>query len=229
MVFFYTICTLLYLKVNKKFEVLKNKKKRKKGDKVIIILVIILIIIAFFANLSRLKNGIYELSAMFLEYFGSCIEIMDVKIAEHPSITWGGLSFAGFLKYIDFFVHAFLKILGNVDFHTLFPTILEELSNIEEFVFIGTGYSNAFVTPFYYFFKDGHFIGVIILSFIWGNLSRKSYLRVQNETSIKTVFFYLLILFSVCFSMVRCWLASPEFAIMLCTLYLFVGRKKDAE
>jgi oligosaccharide repeat unit polymerase len=116
------------------------------------------------------------------------------------------------------------KVLG-ISFNDSFFTLINNaIVEIENPVDTGISESNAFVTPYYYFYLDGWIFGVVVYSIAWGMLASYSYKKMKNDKELKDVYFYMIWMFTVFFSMVRSWLASPEIASAFLSYFIFVKK-----
>ena len=230
MVFFYGVGYIIYNYEYKRNnhsyrERLQINKKRRRGK----VLVIFLLIIVGWSILSRLYNGIEGVPRFFAIYFSGCIEVMSKKLeTSSSSITCGGLSFFGFIKFIHRIISNIAGFLGVTYRNSFYDFLNSEILYLEEAVSIGTvGNANAFVTPFYYFYKDFGLIGVCIMSGIWGFLCKRAYENVRLQINVRSIFFLMFWLFTIVFSMVRCWFATPEFALAFLMPLIFIKKKEN--
>lgn len=135
-------------------------------------------------------------------YFGYPFIHMEVKLkqATYYQYTYGITTFQGLLRPImDVFELAFV-----MDFKTL-----ENAAKVSDIANSATRLSsnvmyNAFVTPFYYFYIDFGWFGIMMLSYIFGWFSNKRYIKCLCNKDDRSVLFFLLSFASpICFSFVR--------------------------
>lgn len=209
-------------------EVLKKNESFAKTLRKMIPLLSIALVGMGYSVLSRLVNGINGVSNMLLEYFAACPVILSEKLdgLANQVYTCGLFTLFGFFQYINKIISTLFKVFGFTVDLPLYQLVYDKALFVEQGVDIGTGISNAFVTPFFYFYSDGWLIGVIVFSLVWGALCKKAYYNFFKEANLKTFYFLLFFLFSIGFSMTGCWLSSPQTALALPFFYLFVRRKK---
>lgn len=181
-----------------------------------------------YSVVSRLANGFEGVSAMFVEYFAACPVILSEKLAllgDNFVYTCGLFTVFGFYQFLNKIVEVVFGLIGAQINLPFFDILYDKAVFIEKGVDIGSGISNAFVTPFYYFYNDGWLFGVVLLSFIWGNLCKKAYREYIVAPNLKSVYFLLFVLFSICFSMEGSWLRSPQMALAIPFFYIFAKKE----
>ncbi len=229
LIFFYVMGFILFLFKNKKD---KKNSGKKKGLIISIVMVSVICLIAIIFTLSRLQQGFGELFNFFVGYFGSGITIMDQNLIANPGfeLHFGGMTFAGLVQFCyNITYYVIYAISGIPTMGLVMSDIAPLLYEIEQPIFIGMGTSNAFVTAFYYFYKDGWFIGVFLFSFVWGFASQWFYNKSKKELNLKNVYFLLFFLMSITFSMARCWTAEVYGALVLVVYFLFVKKENIVE
>lgn len=231
LVFAYVIGGLLRVYSQKNFikDVIDNEKLSRRIKKMIPILALG-VVGMIYSVLSRLANGLAGVLSMLNEYFAACPIILSEKLVQigRESFYTGGLfTVFGFYQYANKIFETVFNLIGIDVQLPLYNILYEKAIFIEKGVDIGNGVANAFVTPFYYFYEDGWFFGIVILSFIWGNICKRVYINYIKEVSVKNFYFLLFFLYSICFSMEGSWLRSPQMALPL--IFFFVFTKKYSE
>ena len=192
---------------------------------------VLIVIVSIAATVSRLVDGFAGISKMLAEYFSGCLTIMSKKLEQLSgfSYTFGSLTLYGYCKYFEKFFSLFLKVLGFEMQTPLFHAAGIQMAQIESAVNIGSGMSNAFVTPFYYFYVDGGLVGVILFSFIWGVFCNQCYTGLRIKFSVKSFYLWAFAMFTICFSMIRAWLATPEMAATLLMCLIFIRKTNQGK
>ena len=138
-------------------------------------------------------------------YFGCCLMVMQEKVETMSGpYTFGAFSLLGFWRYLDIFLVGTLRALGFEYNNNFYEYLLKQYDVLEDFVRIGEIYSNAFVTPFYYFYRDMDIFGVVLFSFIWGYSAKQIYESFRHSVNPKTVYFFLFMIFTIYFSIFSC-------------------------
>lgn len=135
-------------------------------------------------------------------YYGYPIIHMEEKLSKAVKYqyTYGMASFQGIFRPV-------LNVIEKITGHTFI--LLENASHISDIANSAIRLApsvmyNAFVTPFYYFYIDFGWYGIIVLSFLFGWFSNKLYtLYIKCGDDQKTLLFLLNLGLPICFSIVR--------------------------
>lgn len=136
-------------------------------------------------------------------YFCGCVPNFSVRFENIMGYDkmHGLVSTYGFYRPILLIVN---RLLHSSSLYTLRNTIDALIRETQNRVLIGTSIRyNAFVSPFYYFILDGGYIGVIILSILYGMLCTSTFIKYTMDRSYKNLMIYLLVIYGLAFSMVR--------------------------
>lgn len=159
----------------------------------------------------------------FVDYFTGGMHLLEYAFS-YPHIygldyySWGLVSFHGPIGAIfDFLYYAtggFVPLISDI----------YTAKCLDESVFIGpyTDF-NAFPTMYYFFYRDLGGIGVIILSFIFGQFSIKLYKRLYTNPTILNISLYLELLFVIIFSVCWWWPFRQDYFAQI--LYYFIALK----
>ena len=86
------------------------------------------------------------------------------------------------------------------------------------------GIYNAFIGPFYYFYCDGGWIGIIVYSLLNGCIAQYIYQHAYRSKDIITWIFYLIIIVrGVCFSFYNYLLVSIMYGMAMIIL-IIIGK-----
>lgn len=196
--------------------------KIKRKTKILILLGFVASILLFDA-ISTSRGSTSILRTLYL-YFVGCIPHLSIKLDSMPTQSQGIASIYGIyqgpLIIINSFLHSsWLSGIRN--------SMSELIAITQERVLIGPNTTfNAFLTPFYYFYRDGGMAGNIILSFLFGFVSTSVYLNHLKKRSYKSMVLYLLVFFTLYMSMVRIQFFQMRFTLsFFYALLLFKKRK----
>lgn len=191
-----------------------GRKMRTRTKALLFAAVIIFIIAILIVSSSR---GIENIGESLYLYICGCIPNLSVRIDRIVPgvVTLGGASLYGYIL-------PFMLILNGigVPYPEAFIT-LRDAVNVESIVRIGNniGY-NAFVTPFYYLYLDGRFIGVFTGMFILGIVIQKIYKKTKTTQNERLLIIYSLLFFQIVLSMIRLHFATYSYALSF--IYVFI-------
>lgn len=206
--------------INNKFEITKIVRKRVRIISLFVLTGIIYITVSRGASIGK---------TLYI-YLSGCVPFMSQWVENIDQIntyTYGIMSFQGFIR--PFF--AFLEKLGLIN---NFPPIITTAENLtlqlELPVSIGGDNTfNAFVSLFYYFYVDFGFLGVVIISMVFGAICNNAYHNIMSKSTNIDVITYSLILQLILTSMVRFQFASFIFALTFIYLQIIRPRKMFRE
>lgn len=162
------------------------------------------------------------------KYFSLCIPLSDYWFSEVNSsglVTYGKMSFYGFLSLIEWFFAQFFKT-------STFPCLdvcrnLASDLEVMQPIFIDAK-CNAFVTYIFYFYVDFGIFGVILLSSLWGGVCGSISKKIKRKHNESTMLFYLLLAQTVSMSFSRwCFFDAPYILAFIYMRLLFVGSKSN--
>ena len=142
-------------------------------------------------------------------YLCGCLPHSDQALEKFTLLPpfLGGVSFNGFLTLIKTPL-AIVGVLDNLQQYGAY--CFETMNMLEETSYIGDGIRyNAFVSMFTYFYIDGGYPGVFILSLIFGILCHRTFYYGKRRTSFKSVGMLLLFTYLIISSLIR----SPFFLV----------------
>ena len=136
-------------------------------------IVIVTVALVFGFNYISTGRGSTSVTHLFYTYLVGCIPHLSNKLQYTP------VDVVGFTSIYGFF-HAPITLINAVLHSDILSSIRDSMSQLVAYtqmrVSIGPGRTyNAFLTPFYYFYLDGGWIGNLILSYIFGVISMKIY------------------------------------------------------
>ena len=194
------------------------KQKRK-----IIILLSLLMIIGIVTFNVRSGNGIIQ---RIYDYFTCALPFFSAKI-EYTNIydihTFGMASFQGIIRPVI----GVLEIFGFSS--PLFDEATEYLlflqNNAENI--IGNSYYNYFSTCFSYMYKDGGYIGVVLISMLWGIFERRVFFAMRKNYNIKTISLYLMGISSILIGCMEFFACEPRTVWGYILLFVIVKKRNQ--
>lgn len=179
---------------------LTKRKVRLSGKQKFLILFLVVMgytTISFISN----SRGSSSLNKNAYLYISGCIPFFTDRL-EKFMVSSGQYTYG--LASLHGFIMIFMVPLGKLFGYPELYSISIANSYVQDRIFVGphSGF-NAFTTLFYFFYIDGGFVAVILLSFIYGFFSVGSYLKLMRKQTIFRLLVYLLVTFGLLFSMVR--------------------------
>lgn len=181
--------------------------------------------VMFIIILTSIRSGFNNVIIEAYKYFALPPTLLSVWLEKIRYIehSYGLLSFFGVYSYLFRIIGT---IIGNKNLPLLYKNTFNNILNAENFMDVGLGNANAFVTPIYYFWIDGGIIGVIVLSYIFGALITFSYeKRMNNYINIRDYMIYYWIMYGVFVSFMRIQTAIPSFIISYVLIFLITKNK----
>lgn len=177
----FVVAVALAFFINRKYLNLSNFKRN------LIVSGVALVAIALILNKICIDRQSKNLIQVAMGNFSLALPLLSkvVDMADAAGdVTFGHLFVRGIVELI-LSVPAAL----NID---LWPAAYQTLSKYtNDFFYIGeTVRANAYVTPFFYFYLDARWLGVVLLSGIFGAFSQKLYLDVKVECRSENVMQY---------------------------------------
>ncbi|MBR0280249.1 MAG: oligosaccharide repeat unit polymerase [Oscillibacter sp.] len=164
-------------------------------------------------------------------YFCGAMTQFDVRLhsfLENPVYTHGYTSFRGFIMPIGVILK---KIIGfdYSDTYVYAASIGSELQ--EKSVLVGPQvWMKVFVTLFYFFYVDGGFPAVILLSALYGFFANRMFLRAKAEPNGRNLAIFAFFMQGIFMSMVRIQFYIPGYAwglLVIIFSYRRGGRKNE--
>nr|MBP3258864.1 oligosaccharide repeat unit polymerase [Bacilli bacterium] len=219
---YYLMCLYFSYKVSKitsENEIKKNSKKYKRIFKFAIFVSItsILVYTGIRTGISNTFKQVYTYLAMPPTLLSQWLPLL--KVSTH---THGYLSFFGTHSYL----FRFLKMANIGIVPSVYDLSYQYIIQAENFLNIGSGVSNAFVTPIYYFYLDGGYLFVILASAFFGIIISYFYTNFRKQINIKSFAIYLLIMYGILVSFARIQTAIPAYIISFILVYAIFYKKK---
>lgn len=217
--FFLAFC--LYCKDNKNNRVHLNKIRIYK--KYLMIFFISGFAITFVFTVIRSGQGSFIKQTY--KYFAMAPTLLSVwlptiKTMDH---TYGVLTLFGFHSY---FFRAFDKLGLTFLVPQIYNNSYSAILMAEKFKNIGSGVSNAFVTPVFYFYIDGGYFFVILASFVFGFLVEKFYRKFSLNKTMQSFCYYILVMYGIFITFMRIQTAIPSYIISFILVYFLFNRQK---
>ncbi|MGZ0874782.1 O-antigen polymerase [Priestia megaterium] len=198
----------------------KNLLNRKMKIGIRIISILIVVIVYYYLSQKDKGAGI-----SLYTYISGAIPHLSIKLESflsHPTYTYGMTSFQGLVR-------PFINILPSLGLTAGPPELFSTSEQITEYIestsYIGNGLAyNAFVTMFYYFFVDGHLLGVIIGSLFYGIFCGNAYIKTAINPTRRSIVLYLMIIQLLLTSMVRFQFSNIVYALSFLYYWILLYR-----
>ena len=191
----------------------------------ILVTCIAAVIMIYFISLSR---GVSDVAKSMVIYICGCVPLFEHYVNEisiSGAYSFGGAFLFGVLQFV-------FTMLENIGLGT--PEFIVELTealNVEARVVVGDGHKmNAFVSMFFYFYKDGGLLGILIESAIYGMIAQAIYKGIKNSKSNpRAVIAYSIISNTIVFSMIRFQLIRYQYLLSFIFVFLLIKKIKPRE
>ena len=120
-----------------------------------------------------------------------------------------------------------LKNVGLIEYPAGFLTVQSSINALQNYTKVGNNWFNSFATCFYYFYRDGGFVGIIIESGIYGFFSYRTFKNLKEKSQAREIILYSVILITIFTSMVRWQFGRPEFFMVV--VYIMLLTKKHSK
>lgn len=208
------------------FRLLDGKIMISKKLKIVIGICILSVIIGiYYISVSR---GIDKVGESMILYLCGGVSLLDYYV--NDIIMTGYYTYGGAFLYGG--LNLFFTLLGNVGFDE--PQFMEYLLNqlyIEGNVVVGPSIKmNAFVSWFFYFFKDGGYIALIIESMLYGIFAQAFYKNIiqrikgRVRINIRKLIIYAIITNTIIFSMVRFQFINYHYFLAIILTYILIKK-----
>lgn len=199
-----------------KLETAKRIKQLSPLKKFLLAVVIAMIVGFLINRLSSQGGNWFEHLYYYMVGCMPCSENALTILSESNKHYYGVTSFNGILRIIDSF-------MGFFGFYSPWNGIMNEsyrsMMVFEKPIMIANGVKyNAFISCFSYFYSDGGVIGVAVLSFFFGKLSKISYEKFVMNQDLYSFINYIVCCYMLITSMVR----FQIFLIPIPLVYLYI-------
>lgn len=190
-----------------------NTRKYKKA-------IILFIIFGIFAIgiLSTLRNGVGTFIREIYIYFALPPTLLDKWLPELQTgpYTYGMLTFFGIHSYL----FRFFETIGLTNIvPNLYDLSYQWILNAELWKNVGSGINNAFVTPIFYFYKDGGMVLVCLFSFFFGWITQTLYIKFTKRLNVGSFILYSLVMYGILVSFMRVQTCIPSYWISFIMAY----------
>lgn len=193
------------------------------------LIIIFACFIAFVAYINVNRNSSVSLFENIYSYFCGGLVLGDQVLVDGSYFNeylYGFNSFNGVLR-------PFFTVSGLVGISE--PVLLEKAGEFMASSMQNTvisisdkgGMFNYFCTCFVYFFKDGGYIAVAVISFIYGRICKYSYSKMINELSTRSLSLYLYIISGIFISMMHFCFASFIYTMTFFYIWLLTSKTKQ--
>lgn len=227
----FVLCSLYIFHIDFKNVITVFRSKSKKTKRLISIVAVGVVAIALYmiVFLSASRDISYSVGNSIYTYFTGCFPFLEYNlniIDQNNVCTFGSAFFHGILTIVLYLLNA-LQLCAYPDFYNY----VHEWGNIQEFINIGSANFNAFVTPFYYFYMDLGYFGVLLGSAVYGLIAIQIYHRMKSQITynFKYIAAYMLIVQSIATSMIRWQFYNANFVMAFVLLLLIPAQKEETQ
>lgn len=190
-------CVICFIIFNKNFKLNTKTKFR------ISFFIIAAIVFMYYMSINRKSNGqSYEFLKTLYTNFTGAMPHMSYRfetINIESNYTYGFTLFSGILRPIMLLYKFVVGVYPEV-----YQNTLDIGSQLQTAIDLGNNMTfNAYVTPFFYFYYDLGYIGVLLDSIIYGMVCEWFYIKMKKNYSNINIAFYLLIVQGIFTSMIR--------------------------
>lgn len=178
-----------------------------------------------FIYVSYIRNYGDFLQSIYTYLFSSLI-LLDTHL---DNIEASDLYSFGFASLFGFYnkIYTVIKVIAGFDYPEFYETLVYMIASTEDFHYLGGEMiMNAFVTPLWYLYLDGRYIGIIVGMLIYGFCVEKSRLLCIEDHNCRTDSLYAFLFLGVVLSIVRLSFSSHSYAFGLLMLFLFTKASK---
>jgi len=209
------------------FLVLLNKKSinYKKHFKFIILILFFGFICTILLTKIRTTNSFIKQVYTYFALPPTLLSLWLPEIVNTPH-TYGLLSLFGMHSYV-------FRGLDAIGLNNLVPNIyynvFQHVLNAENFLDVGYGTGNAFVTPIYYFMIDGGIPFVCIASLFLGFILSKVYNNIIKKMDIRNFVIYVLIMYGIFLTFIRIQTVIPAYIISFIFAFFLLDKYDKKE
>ena len=201
-----------------------SKEYIKKYSKILLVIMLVaLIIITLYTTI---RTGPGKLIKQTYTYFALPPTLLSEWLPQikNTEYTYGMTTFFGIHSYC-------FRVLETFKLKNMIPEVYERayknILNAEQFKDVGSGKSNAFVSPVYYLYLDGGYSFVFIMSCMFGFLIEAIYQKLKEDINVKSFTIYYLIFYGVFVTFIRIRTAIPSYIISFIFANLIIRSKKE--
>ena len=226
----YALLALLfyYYKSRKNNLVIENWQLTKFQKRIIRAVVLLTLLGILVMTFNRARSGDSYLKILIRTiymYSSGWLPNLSIRLdmLEDTDFTNGFAFIMGFIKLPAAFLHRILKISSSNSYR-MAEGITSSLQ-VRKYI-SDTSTFNAYVSLFYYFFRDFGFFGVALESAIFGGFCASKEVKFEKRGTIYDSFMYLFAFYLIVSSMVRWQLVHPISAMMVYYIPAFFKRVK---
>lgn len=218
---FFYFCVVLLVS----FDVFKYKNVKKKSpEKAVVILIFCsLLVITYYVSTLRENDGSFDIIKRVYSYFCGCIPNLENNLrysCKKTDYSYGVTLVSGFVRPL----FTGMRLVFKTPIPQVFVNAEQYLIDSSMTFLIGDGLDyNAFVTIFYFFFRDMGWLGVVVDSFVFGVMLALLYFSAGK--SIRNFSVYLLLMQAVFTSFIRWQFLGISYSSSFYYL-LFLFRRK---
>ena len=219
--FFWISCALVSYNFFKT-KIIISKKVLRWIRRILIVAVISIptVVLIRGAKITTVFRSIYT-------YFVGSLPFLEQRLNDFGDSTYGVASFQGIIRPVA----AVLNMFGiKLD---LFEKADEFLNNNQVTVIKMGSYDgkvnsfNYFINCFGFFFKDGEYIGVAVLSAGWGYFSKNIYNKYRESRNLIVIGLLIMVIYSIMIGMMDFVMVEATFACCFYYAPLVIRRLKD--
>lgn len=223
----FVLCSLYIFHIDFKNVITVFRSKSKKTKRLISVAAVVVVAIALYmiVYLSGSRDISYSVGNSIYTYFTGCFPFLEYHlniIDQNNVCTFGSAFFHGILTIVFYLLNT-LKLCAYPNFYNY----VHEWGNVQEFINIGSANFNAYVTPFYYFYMDFSYLGVLLGGAIYGVIAIQIYHRMKSQSTynFKYIAAYMLVVQSIATSMIRWQFYNANFVMAFVLLLIIPAQK----
>lgn len=207
-------------------KMIKEKiRSRRKQIRLLVIVLLVLIVAIIQTSLSREGDRLLRVTYYYFSMQPNMLEIWNNIALERGIVGYGEASLNGFIFPVLYIFKNIFKLSFPEHWNMVYQLILDTDSQWQ--LIAGSAQrANAYVSNIYFFYVDGRILGVIIGSIIYGGLVGYCYVAVKNNTNMKVVCIYSMLIQCIYMSFSTFQFSSPYFGIALLYIILFAFKRK---
>lgn len=216
---------LLYYIENKK-EAFRNlfNRRIKRYTRVLVVVMLVLIVILVNLREIDLFNQIYNYTSSSVMLFSIDMDTFQSlgRTSDVGRYTYGLASFQGVIRIFFSLLEEFWGYTSELfeSASYFYATFLATPKHVAPY-----GLYNSFATMFIYFYKDFGFIGIPIMSFLYGGFSQKIFSRSRKRQDVYSISLYIFIFITIFFTYMQSPFADKKIAFAIILIVLL--RKRD--
>ena len=190
-----------------------------------ILCIFIILAVLFVVIYTIVRTGLGNIGKQIYTYFALPPTLLSIWLPDMENVkhTFDLTTFHDIHRY-------FFRVLETIGLDFLVPQIYNDtytyILNAETFKQVGYGIANAFVTPIYYFYIDGGYPFVCIVSVFFGYIVSALYEKFDKRIDARSFVIYGLVMYGVFVSFIRIQTAIPSYIISFAFAIFLLKKQK---